>query len=201
MSNGLLETVVVELVGRFAGGTLKPDAVVAGVKERVAERELSRGETSDDGDRSPSRTSASMARSMFPLTPLSTIAFRCSSAKPMSRNFISFDAVSSNGSYCTLAPKTWDALLRWGDLGDGGGRDACSRLALDESGNLKPNLLGVLGGRGGGVSSDSVLPVVCDGVALGVDVLLAYFKRINRSMAESASSASTGTGGFLFWGL
>lgn len=64
---------------------------------------------------------------------------------------------------------------------------------------LEPNLLNVLGGRGGGVSSDSVLPVL--GRRVEAKGLFMYFARINRSMAVSASSASIGTGGLLFCGL
>jgi hypothetical protein len=83
-------------------------------------------------------------------------------------------------------------------------RAACSFFALDPSGkmeeaDLKPNLLKVLGGSGGGVSSDSVLPVLC--LFVEAKGLFMYFARMKRSMAVSASSASIGTGALLFWGL
>lgn len=64
---------------------------------------------------------------------------------------------------------------------------------------LEPNLLNVFGGSGGGVSSDSVLPVLC--LLVEARGLFIYLARINRSIAVSASSASIGTGGRLFVGL
>lgn len=84
-------------------------------------------------------------------------------------------------------------------MSTGGGRSR--RVFEDESGNmeeadLKPNLLPVLGGKGGGWSSEFVLPVSCLAAALS-----AYLLRMNLSMAESASSASIGTGGRLLVGL
>ena len=69
-----------------------------------------------------------------------------------------------------------------------------------EDADRNPNLLGVFGGNGGGVSSDPVLPVSC----LRDDELspvVMYLALIYRSMAESASSASIGTGGLLPSGL
>ena len=62
---------------------------------------------------------------------------------------------------------------------------------------------GVLGGSGGGMSSDPELPVLRWRLVL-VDLEkaeLIYFWRMKRSMAESASSASMGTGGFWPTGL
>jgi hypothetical protein len=68
-----------------------------------------------------------------------------------------------------------------------------------EEADLKPNLLPVFGGRGGGWSSEFVLPVLC--FAGGLTDLSTYFCRMNLSIAESASSASKGIGGRVFWGL
>jgi hypothetical protein len=68
-----------------------------------------------------------------------------------------------------------------------------------DAADRKPTRLGVLGGRGGGVSSDSVLPVLCRLPVLKVRFM--YFCRMYRSMAPSISSASTGSCTFLFWGL
>ncbi len=62
--------------------------------------------------------------------------------------------------------------------------------------DLKPNLLPVFGGRGGGWSSEFVLPVLC--LVGGLTALSWYFCRMNLSIAESASSASKGTGGLVF---
>ena len=173
MSKGLLDDEAGLVV--FCG-KLKPEAVVAGVSDLGADAVLSRGDVSEIGDRappSPSRTSASTVLSRFPLTPFRTMEFRWSSVKPMSWSWASFLSMSSEFSYCTLAPKPFDDLFRRGDpglifdksRGEGRGRVAASLFALDDRGNideadLKPNLLGVLGGRGGGVSSDSVLPVL-----------------------------------------
>jgi hypothetical protein len=74
---------------------------------------------------------------------------------------------------------------------------------MDEA-DRNPNLLPVFGGSGGGVSSDSVLPVVPVSCRTGAcarpppKLLSWYFCLINRSMAESASSASNGMAGFAF---
>lgn len=61
----------------------------------------------------------------------------------------------------------------------------------------KPPVLG--GGGGGTPSSDSALRL--DRPFPPLAVLDTYFALMNRSMAESASSASTGTGGCLLSGL
>lgn len=65
-----------------------------------------------------------------------------------------------------------------------------------EDADLKPNLLPVFGGSGGGWSSEFVLPVLC--LVGGFAALSTYFCRMNLSIAESASSASKGTGGLVF---
>ncbi len=83
-----------------------------------------------------------------------------------------------------------------------------SRCFDRESGKMdvadrRPKRLGVFGGIGGGISSDSELPVSCR-TGAGADeenALLMYFWRMKRSMAESASSTSTGTGGLCACGL
>lgn len=66
---------------------------------------------------------------------------------------------------------------------------------MDEA-DLKPNLLPVFGGNGGG-SSEFVLPLLCCRIG-ALTALCWYFCRINLSMAESASSASKGIGGLVF---
>jgi hypothetical protein len=66
-----------------------------------------------------------------------------------------------------------------------------------EVADLNPNLLPVFGGNGGGISSEFVLPVSC----LAAAALSAYFCLMKRSIAASASSASMGMGGLVFWGL
>jgi hypothetical protein len=82
-----------------------------------------------------------------------------------------------------------------------------SFLDLDDSGKnedaaLNPNLVDeeFFGGRGGGVpSSESGLLGLPE--ERTVATLLVYFCLMNRSIAESASSASMGTGGFRFSAL
>jgi hypothetical protein len=88
--------------------------------------------------------------------------------------------------------------------GLGGGWLLACAFAFDPRGKMddadrKPKRLGVLGGSGGGVSSDSVLPVLW--VLVEPNARFMYFWRINLSMAPSASSVSTGIDGLLFWGL
>ncbi len=65
--------------------------------------------------------------------------------------------------------------------------------------DLKPNLLPVFGGSGGGLSSEFVLPVLFR--AGPSNTLSWYFFRMNLSIAESASSASNGIGGLVLLGL
>jgi hypothetical protein len=193
-------------------------------------RELSRG-GGEIGETppSPSRTKVSMAFSMFPFTPFRTMVLRFSSVNPMSRNCASFSAARSLLSWPKLAPKTFEGLLRSSPIGLRGGVSRglwksslwCCGLFLDRNDRGNPegldlfdfvkNRLPVLGGSGGGVpSSEIVLPVRCSLVPpllVVVVVLVAvvsddtYFERMKRSMAESASSASTGTGGCLFCAL
>lgn len=64
---------------------------------------------------------------------------------------------------------------------------------------LNPNRLPVLGGKGGGVPSSEPLALL--GRVGALLLRLVYLARINRSMTESASSASMGMAGFLFSGL
>lgn len=103
-----------------------------------------------------------------------------------------------------VAPKILDGLLF--DRGDGLLCGTCvaenalaSFFDLDERGNMdeadrNPNLLEFLGGNGGGVSSLKLGDLGLPGT---LTVLFMYFFRMKRSMAESASSASTGTGGLV----
>lgn len=207
------------------------DGQAGDVERTAAPRDDSRGPTAGLGDARPappSRTRASTARSRFPLTPLRTIALRVSSVKPMSRNWESLSSKPGEVAaslldptpppwYCTDAPNTFDGLFRLGEglrcgrslvllLGIAVTRWAASFFERDEVPKMdvadrRLNRDGVFGGSGGGVpSSDSVLPVSCFGACRAGPVPM-YFARMNRSMAESTSSASMGTGGFLFSGL
>ncbi len=65
--------------------------------------------------------------------------------------------------------------------------------------DLKPNLLPVFGGSGGGLSSEFVLPVLFR--AGPFRTLSWYLFLINLSIAESASSTSNGIGGLVLLGL
>lgn len=79
---------------------------------------------------------------------------------------------------------------------------AASLRDFEESGkieeaDLKPNLLPGFGGKGGGWSSEFVLPVLF--LAVGFAAALSiYLPLMNLSIAESASSTSKGIGGFAF---
>lgn len=153
---------------------------------------------------SPSFTRVSMDFSKFPLCPLRTDAFLFSSAKPISRSWANFVSRSSG------SPSTFEALFL---LSGEGGRGGCSyslcaaaawRRAFDDRGkideaDLKPNLCPGFGGRGGGWSSEFVLPVLC--LTGGFAALSWYFCLMNLSIAESVSSASKRTGGRWFWAL
>lgn len=88
MSKGFVETLE-GVVGRSVAdleGTLKPapnpsppEPGVSGVRDLLVRRVCSRGDGVGSGDGlppSPSRTSASIARSRFPFTPFNTSAFR-----------------------------------------------------------------------------------------------------------------------------
>lgn len=67
-----------------------------------------------------------------------------------------------------------------------------------EEADLKPNFVEFFGGKGGGVPSSA--RTFLDRLG-SVTTLFMYFCRMKRSIAESASSASTGTGGFLLSAL
>ena len=153
---------------------------------------------------SPSRTSVSIVFSRFPPRPFSTAKFLFGSANPISFSLFIFPARSIGpvSIFFDLEPgaKSGEGdLLRVGTMSTGGGRSR--RVFEDDSGNideadLRPNLLPVLGGGKGGWSSEFVLPVSCLFAARS-----AYFPRMKRSIAESASSASIGIGGFALLGL
>jgi hypothetical protein len=153
---------------------------------------------------SPIRTKVSIDFSRLPPSALRIAIFLCSSLKPISRSFAIFKS-SSSESPATEVPITLDCLFLGGDgvLCPEFSKSDCAaaRRFFEESGkmedaDLKPNLLPVLGGRGGGWSSEFVLPVLFRSGAL--TVLSIYFCRINLSIAESASSTSNGIGGFAF---
>jgi hypothetical protein len=121
---------------------------------------------------SPSRTRVSIDLSKFPLSPFKTARFRLSSLNPIFRSLAIFISISSEVGDPTSAPNNLEGLFLLGGEGDlsrGSGRAAAaaaSRLAFDDNGkmdevDLKPNLLPVFGGRGGGWSSEVELPVSC----------------------------------------
>lgn len=163
---------------------------------------------------SPSLTSVLMAFWRSPPTFFNIARFCLSSLNPISRSLIRFDSTSFGP---TSAPNSFEGLFRLGGDCERSrelGRCCCcccneavaaaSRFAFDDRGkideaDLKPNRLPVLGGKGGGWSSEFVLPVFCR-----VCVLIErswYFCRMNLSMAVSTSSASKGMGGLAFVGL
>lgn len=181
-----------------------PAVGVIGVRDRDAGPELPPDLSTPFPPPSPSLTRASIDLSRLPPRPFKTFRFLLSSLKPISRSLASFDSKSSGLS----TPNTRDGLFLLGGEGDlsreSGRAAAASRRALEDNGkideaDLKPNLLPVFGGRGGGWSSEFVLPVFCRACAL--TTLSWYFCLMNLSIAESASSASNGTGGLVLSGL
>lgn len=193
---------------------VKPVVGVIGVRDREEGPENSPDLSSGVGFPSPSRTRVSIDFSRLPLSPFKTAKFLFSSVNPISLSLLSFESKSALPSDPTAVPNTLDCLFLLGDgdlllagsglLGSGTCLAAASFLAFEESGKIeladrKPNLLPVLGGKGGGLSSEFVLPVSCLFGAL-ID-LSWYFCLMNLSIAISASSASTGMGGFAFCGL
>jgi hypothetical protein len=167
---------------------------------------------------SPSFISASTARSKFPLSPFSTVAFRFSSKKPISLSVASLDSKLSPGR-SIFEPNTRDGLLTLGGLeslptsapklGDMGGvsfpdegRDIGK---VDEAArNPNPNFFVGLGGSGGGRSStELVLPVFClvPGLESVLKTRCSYFCRMYRSIAPSTSSTSIGIEGLMLRGL
>lgn len=158
---------------------------------------------------SPSLISASTALSRLPLSPLSTVEFRLSSGKPISRRVASFD---SNPSPVTLEPKTLDGLLtRGGDTsppwkllipGEMGGVMLLCCAEPFRSPNPSP-LVG-FGGSGGGLSSTELeLPVLdrVPGLESVMNSLCSYFCLTYRSIAPSTSSISMGICGLTLRGL
>jgi hypothetical protein len=113
---------------------------------------------------SPSRTRVSIDFSKLPPSPLRTAMFLFSSLNPISRSFAIFESNSSGPSEPTDAPKILDCLFLRGDGGSSLAASA-SRRDFEDNGkiddaDLNPNLLPVFGGRGGGWSSEFVLPVL-----------------------------------------
>lgn len=172
-----------------------------------------------------SLVSVTIVFSRFPLRPLRTAMFFLSSVNPISRSLAIFAlksvgfAVDGLVAVVGLELNVTARSLRLGGEGgegervrsyglSGSGRAAAASLrAFEESGkmedaDLRLNLLPVFGGSGGGWSSELVLPVFWRDCPCANGFLLsAYFCRINRSIAESASSASIGIGGLVFLGL
>lgn len=125
---------------------------------------------------SPNRTRVSIVFSRLPPSPFSTARFLFGSANPISRNLAILPAKSS-GPVPTFA----DGLLSTGLLlysgegdrlrgststGGGGSRRDFEESGKMEEADLKPNLLPVLGGSGGGWSSElELLPVSCRAAA------------------------------------
>ena len=158
---------------------------------------------------SPILTRVPIAFWISPPTFFKTARFCLSSLNPMSRSLARFDSKSVGFGSPTSVPNNFEGLFRLGGDGERS-RDAgrcneavaaASRFALDDKGkideaDLKPNRLPVLGGSGGGWSSEFVLPVLCRVGALMVRSW--YFCRMNLSIAASTSSASKGIGGFAF---
>jgi hypothetical protein len=158
---------------------------------------------------SPSLINASTVRSRLPLRPLSTVELRFSSGKPMSLNVANLDS-SPSPDVCMLEPNTLDGLLtRGGEVscpklpspGDTGGVRLRGDVAALRSPNPKRPV--GLGGKGGGRSSELVLPVFCrvPGRVSFMYILCSYFCRTYRSMALSTSSISMGIWGFVLRGL
>lgn len=158
---------------------------------------------------SPSLIKVSTVRSRLPLSPLSTVQLRFSSGKPISRRVASFES-SPSPDVWTFDPKIRDGLFtRGGDSscskapmpGDKGG--VRSRGAVAALRNPKPKRPVGLGGNGGGLSSELVLPVFCCPArrTLFIYTRCSYFWRMYRSMALSTSSMSIGIWGLTLRGL
>lgn len=158
---------------------------------------------------SPIRTRESIVFSRSPLRPLRTNALRLSSGKPISLSVVSFDANDAVPISATEAPVPCEALGGDNDPRRAGwvlfeGR---RRLDVEEADRRfdNPNILPVLGGRGGGEPSGDPIPSEpCRLGGLGFPSsrdLYWYFCRMNFSMHESASSTSVGIAGLTFLGL
>lgn len=164
---------------------------------------------------SPSLTRAPIAFWISPPTCFKTARFCLSSLNPISRSLVRFNSKSDVLGSPTSAPNSLDGLFRLSGDGDrsrepresresgraAAAAAAASRFALDDNGKIdeadrKPNRLPVLGGRGGGWSSEFVLPVFC--LVCALIVRSWYFCRMNLSIAASTSSASKGIGGLVF---
>ena len=157
-SNGLFED--------FGGSFSRIRSIVSPVDALKGVRERDEGPESGFGSPpgpppSPSLTKVSMDFSKLPCTPFRIVIFRFSSLNPMSRSFASFISKSAGPSEPTDAPNTLDSLFLLSGEGDRArcsksfcAAAACRRDFEDkgkiEEADLKPNLLPVLGGRGGG---------------------------------------------------
>jgi hypothetical protein len=157
---------------------------------------------------SPSLIKASTVRSKLPLRPFNTVELRLSSGKPMSRKLASFES-SPSPDVWMLDPNTLDGLFTRG------GDPSCPKLPSpgDTGGVMlrevaafrspKPKRPVGLGGNGGGLSSELVLPVFCrvPGRESCMYTLCSYFCRMYLSIALSTSSTSMGICGFALRGL
>lgn len=170
---------------------------------------------------SPNLNSVSTALSKLPFKPFSTCAFFFSFKNPISFKYWIFLSKASSLLSATAAPKNFECFLfsRRGGLGSpyalypglvGGLNVPCLGTVEDADRRLgKKNLLFGLGGSAGGSPPELVLPVCCREpglVALELCdppwyVLCSYFWRMNRSIAPSTSSMSTGMAGCTPLGL
>lgn len=121
---------------------------------------------------SPNRTNVSTDFSTLPSRPRSTCMFLLSSANPISLRYVNFVSKPSSRLPPTSAPRSLAGFLSFGG-GDGsrpkplnpgevGGLNVFDRTGnVDDAARKlgKWNLLLGLGGRGGGRSSELVLPV------------------------------------------
>jgi hypothetical protein len=165
---------------------------------------------------SPSRTNVSTDFSTLPSSPRSTCMFLLSSGNPISLRYAIFVSKPSSRLPPTSAPKNLAGFLSFGG-GDGSRPNPLSPgetgglSVLDRTGKVedaarrlgKWNLLLGFGGRGGGRSSELVLPVFWrdPGAESPANILCSYFCLMKRSITPSTSSASTGIAGFVFRGL
>lgn len=165
---------------------------------------------------SPSRTKVSTDFSTLPSSPRSTCMFLLSSGNPMSLRYANFVSNPSSRLPPTSAPRNLAGFLSFGggegsrpnplSPGETGGLRVLERAGKVEEAARKlgkwNRLLG-FGGRGGGRSSELVLPVFWrdPGAESPANILCSYFCLIKRSITPSTSSASMGIAGLVFRGL